>query len=405
MTFIGEAHDEGLPWLRLGLVWLAGAQQLLTLLAVPPVIPLIHRDLGLSETGIAILTGLPVLLFAAAAVPGSFLIARLGARRTVILGLGLSGVASGLRGLGPSTAVLFGMTFVMGVGIALFLPAILSLVSAWFPGRVGLATAVYVNGLLVGETLSASLTLPVVLPLVGGRWELSFAVWGLPLLLTGLLMAWLAPRAPDAAGTPHARWWPEWRRALTWRLGLLQGGSAAAYFGANTFLPDFLRLTGRAHLIGASLTMLNAGQLPASFVAVLVAARLVGRWDAFVIISVAALASLGVLLGGTWGPILGAGLLGFFFAFTLVLVRALPPTLADRTDVHRLSAGMFVIGYVYSFVVPLLGGAAWDLSHAPAAFFLPVAVGTLTVLGASLGLPRSPAAPSVKGSAGPRLGV
>src|SRR5206468_2873103 len=86
----------------------------------------------------------------------------------------------GLRGIGPSTAVLFGMTFMTGVGIAIFFPAIPFLVSSWFPEHIGLATATYVNGLLVGETLSASLTLPIVLPLVAGRWELSFVFWAMP---------------------------------------------------------------------------------------------------------------------------------------------------------------------------------------------------------------------------------
>lgn len=124
-------HGGESPWVRYALLWLVGVSQLLTLLAAPPVIPLIHRDLGLNETGIALLTDLPVLLFAAATVPGSLLIARVGACRALVIGLLLTGIASGLRGAGPSTPVLFGMTFFMGIGIAIFLPAIPSLISVW----------------------------------------------------------------------------------------------------------------------------------------------------------------------------------------------------------------------------------------------------------------------------------
>jgi CP family cyanate transporter-like MFS transporter len=340
----------------------------------------------LSETGVAILTTLPILLFAFAVIPGSLLITRFGACRVVIVGLLLT-TASGLRGLGPSIPALFGMTFVTGVGIAIGLPAIPALVSAWFPSRIGLATATYVNGLLVGETLSASLTLPVVLPLVAGYWELCFAFWAVPVLLTALLVAWLRPALPDASGDAQARWWPDWRLPATWRLGSLQGGSAAAYLGANTFLPDFLRLTGRQQLIGISLTALNAGQLPASFVALLLSSKLVGRRSSFLATGTAMLAGLAaLLLGRTWGVVLGASVLGFFLAFTPVLIRALPPAFAEGGDVHRLSAGMFAIGYVYSFVVPVLGGVVWDSSRVPAALFLPVAAGILTVLAASVGL-------------------
>jgi MFS transporter, CP family, cyanate transporter len=72
----------------------------LTVLAVPPVLPLIHREFALSERTIGALSGLPILLFGFAAIPGSLLIARLGARRAVIAGLLVVAVASAARGAG-----------------------------------------------------------------------------------------------------------------------------------------------------------------------------------------------------------------------------------------------------------------------------------------------------------------
>ena len=69
------------------LLWLAGNALRLTILAVPPVIPLIHDELNLSATQVGVLTGLPSMLFAFAAVPGSLLIARLGVRAALVVGL------------------------------------------------------------------------------------------------------------------------------------------------------------------------------------------------------------------------------------------------------------------------------------------------------------------------------
>ena len=120
------------PLPRLTLLWLAGIDLRLTILALPPVLPLIHRDLDLSEKLVAALTGLPVLLFAIVAIPGSLLIARIGARRALLTGLVLTAVGSAARGLGPSTPMLFAMTFVMGTGISIMQPALPSLVSEWF---------------------------------------------------------------------------------------------------------------------------------------------------------------------------------------------------------------------------------------------------------------------------------
>ena len=61
------------------LLWLAGNALRLTILAVPPVIPLIHLDLQLSKTQVGILSGIPMVLFAGAAIAGS-LLSRVSAR-------------------------------------------------------------------------------------------------------------------------------------------------------------------------------------------------------------------------------------------------------------------------------------------------------------------------------------
>src|SRR5579872_7177010 len=72
---------DGSPWTYFLLLWLAGSSLRFTLLAIPPLLPTIHRDLHLDEKTVGVLTALPVLLLATGAVFGSLLVARLGARR------------------------------------------------------------------------------------------------------------------------------------------------------------------------------------------------------------------------------------------------------------------------------------------------------------------------------------
>src|SRR5205085_1652987 len=108
----------------------------ITLLAVPPLIPLIHRDLPLDETAVAALLGLPVLLLAAAATLGSIIISRFDARRTVIFGMAMIGLSSALRGIGPSMPMLFAMTLVMGASVAIVQPALPALVYHWTPQHI-----------------------------------------------------------------------------------------------------------------------------------------------------------------------------------------------------------------------------------------------------------------------------
>jgi len=159
-------------WTALALLWLAGLGLRLTLLAVPPLIPIIHAELGLSETEIGTLGTLPSLLLAAAAIPGSLLIARFGATTALVVGLLLVGLGSAARGGANDIIVLYLTTMITSAGVAIMQPAMPPLVRAWVPERVPFATALYTNGLLVAETLAVALTIPIVLPLAGGSWRL-----------------------------------------------------------------------------------------------------------------------------------------------------------------------------------------------------------------------------------------
>ena len=187
---------------RLGLLWLAGIDMRLTLLAVPPVLAADPSGAATGREGRRRVVRPAVLLFGLVAIPGALLIARIGARRALLTGIVLIGASSALRGVGSSSLVLFAMTGVMGIGIAISQPTFAALVGQWFPHAVARATGFWSNGLLVGELLGASLTLPLVLPLVGS-WQAAFAVWSVPVLLSAALLGF---------GTPHLA-----SDAQTWR--------------------------------------------------------------------------------------------------------------------------------------------------------------------------------------------
>jgi CP family cyanate transporter-like MFS transporter len=360
------------------LLWLAGGCLRLTLLAVPPVIPLIHRDLALSETAIGTLGTLPSLLLAFAAIPGALLIARFGAQTALFLGLLLVGAGSAARGAADGVIGLYLATIVMSAGVAVMQPALPPLVRNWLPQRIGLATAVYTNGLLVSETVAVALTLPVIVPLVGGSWRLSFVVWSLPVIATALLVLAFAPRASREAAAPSGdfrRWWPDWRDPLIWRLALLLGCVNTDYFATNTFLPDYLTAQGRPDLISVALTALNICQLPASFLMLALAGKIALRHWPYVTIGLLNLASvLGIMfMPGLW-IVFWAGLLGCANAAGLILMLTLPPLLSRPAEIHRVAAAMFTISYPCAVVMSVIGGLAWDATAIPKIAFAPIAL-------------------------------
>jgi MFS transporter, CP family, cyanate transporter len=244
----------------------------------------------------------------------------------------------------------------------------------------GFATAVYANGLLAGEAVPAALTIPLVLPLVGGSWPWSFAAWSLPVLATALLMAAATPHDIPHPTPVAGRWWPDWRRPLTWQLGLLMGGTGGLYFSSNAFIPDYLHAIGRPDLVAACLGALNTAQLPSSFLLLFLVRPLTSTRTAFVAMPLCAVLGLaGLFAPADWLIVLGAGAIGFFGSFVLILTLALPPQLAARRDVPRLSAGMFAIGYGLTCTVPLIGGALWDATGVPASAFAAGGVSSLAV--------------------------
>jgi CP family cyanate transporter-like MFS transporter len=358
----------------LALLWLAGCALRLTILAVPPVIPRIHDDLALNATQIGVLTGLPSMLFAFAAVPGSLLIARLGVTTAMVVGLALNAIGGALRGAVPDVYWLYGMTIMMGAGVAIMQVTMPPAVRAWAPQRIGFATAIYTNGLIVGEILPVALMLPLVLPLVA-TWQWGFAFWSVPVAAIAALVLALAPRQAANGAAVRRRWWPDWRSPLIWRLGIMLGTVNAMYFTTNAFLPDYLTSHGQGGWISAALTGLNIGQLPASALLLMFASRLELRAWPYVVSGLICLAATAGIVFGS-GPVVvaSATLVGFAAAGILILALALPPLLAQPDDVHRVTAAMFTISYSCAVIVPILSGAAWDMSGVGALAFLPVAL-------------------------------
>jgi len=315
---------------QLALLWLAGIATRVTILAIPPVLPLIRDELHMTEAQVGFLVGLPVLMFALAAVPGSLLIARLGTSLTLISGIAVTALAGAARGGAGDIWQLAAATALMGFGIAIVQPTLPAIVREWMPRRIGLGTAVYSNGMLTAVMPAPILTIPLVLPLVGGSWRLDLVVWSIPVLATALLIALVRPHPAKeaAAATPATtRWWPDWRKPLTWLLGFTFGSNNAAYYGANAFLPDFLAGQGRADLVGPALGALNAAQFAASLVLLVIANRLLRRALPYLVFGPLTLAAFaGMVLASGYWVVAWAAVMGFASAVTYRAAALAEPT-------------------------------------------------------------------------------
>jgi CP family cyanate transporter-like MFS transporter len=354
-----------------------------TVLAVPPVISMIQRDLDLSGTEIGLLSGIPVIVFAVFAAPGSIVIARMGLRGALVCGLLIAAGGALLRAGVSNAWQLYLTSVLMSGGIAVMQPAMAAAVREWVPERSAFGTAVYTNGLILGEIIPVATMLSLVLPFFNDNWRPALGVWSAPLIATAVAVAMLAPKsAPKVLSGNAAGWLPQWNSRLNWRIGLTLASVTSTYFCLNGFVPGYLNGNGRQDLVSAALTAMNAGQVPASFVLLLIADRLQGkRWPLLALGALSSVCVVGIMFSASAWTVFWAGLAGFALGAALVLVFALAPLLCDSpNDVALTSAASFAISYGFAMLISFLSGVAWDLAGNVNAALIPILLGSLPIL-------------------------
>jgi MFS transporter, CP family, cyanate transporter len=270
-------------------------------------------------------------------------------------------------------------------------PGLPTLVREWLPSRIALGTVAYSSGMVIGATLPPVLTIPYVLPSVGGSWRLDLVLWAIPAILIAPAFYLLSPKGGDhdrhAPGTAiGGRWWPNWRNPLIWLIGLTFGSNNSPFFATNAFLGDYLASRGQADFLASALGWLNGAQIFALGVVVLMAHRMQRRaWPFLLFGPVMFAAFLGLLLvPSPLGIVVSCGLVGIATAVTMTATLALPPLLSAPGDVPSIAAGVFTVAYTCAIIIPTLCGALWDATGKPWTAFMPLCVCsvTLTVLGA-----------------------
>jgi len=385
---------------------LVGINLRTVILAVPPVLPQIAHDLSLTYTETGLLTSLPTLIMGGLALPAGLLAGRIGGRASVALGLTLLAAGTVLRAVAPAALPLYLFTALLSLGIAAGQTAMPVLARQWFPTRIGFVSALYSNGLILGEAIAAGITGPLILGAFGhDAWPASFVIWTLPVVITLALWLLLAPASPAlnprrrSSADPNSSskdTQPHQPRKAKPRvhplhIGVLLGCASLIFFGMNGWIASYNHALNRDSSTALTLFILNAAQLPVTLGMTLFAQQLAGRRWPFVTAGVVCCCAIVAwwLLPAGIEPF-SAALLGGGASFVFVLGIALPPLLAGRSEVARLTGITLTLTYGVAFIGPLLGGGFWDLFHIPALAFLPVlAAGVTLITLGSLLPPRS----------------
>ena len=346
-----------------------------SILGVPPVLSVIRSDLHLTYTEVGLLGGLPILAFGAAALPASAMVRRWGGYSVVAVGLAVAAVGELLRVVPGGVAPLFVGTALMGIGIALTQPGLPALFQRWFSGRVQTASVVLTLGITVGETVSASISRPVLYGLLHS-WQGTMVVWGL--LGISCLLIWILRVPRFQVGLSEGSAWELgtlFRSPRLWAVYICFGGQALVFFAANTWIPTSVAGGPHSALASLSLAVLNGVMVPVDVGLILLRRSFAtNRWFYIASGGVTLLGSAGWLGFGHQLPLLFAALMGIGVAMNFAGLLAYPPLVAGAGRVAPMSAAMLTIGYACAFCGPLLGGVAIDLGGGDSSPFIPIAV-------------------------------
>lgn len=268
----------------------------------------------------------------------------------------------------PDTLSLMIASAVMGFGVSMMQPALPALLPRWLePHHLALGSAIYMNGMLMGEFIGAGITLPVLMPLLDNSWRATLVAWSLPALLVAAAL--FLPKRDRARPVRKPAWLPDWHNPLTLRLGLLLGLSGSLFFGLNAYMANLLESQGQLDKLPEALFWYNLAQVAASLIMLKMARRWVGRREIIATLaSIALIGAIGAVVTSGWWSIISATLMSLVAGMLLILLVAIPPLVVSAAETGRLSAGTFLVGYTVAFVVPMTGGlvADWtgDARHA-----------------------------------------
>ena len=373
------------------LIILVGLNVRSPITSVSPLLAPIGEEFQLATSWLAVLTAIPVLLFAIASPLAPALLRGFGLERAVAALLIILALAVLLRPLG--TPPLFLTTVAIGICIAVLGILLPQLIRTYFPRRVGLWAGIYTTSFGVSAAAGAGFAVPV-LTMLDDSVRLALAAWGVPIAVAGIFACFLTVRLRSGGARMRVR---SDRKAGSTLLapGIFSvtgffGCQALIYFSLTSWLPTIYIARGMAPAdAGLLLAWMSIAGLPASLLAPTLASRRRLRTPLVIAIAVLAAAGLsGVIFGPTEWAGVAVALLGIAqsaaFGLAVALIVFAAPSVEVTAGFSAVAQGA---GYGFAALGPLLMGmlAQWGMPwHMTALMLLAVAGGQLVFgIGAS----------------------
>ena len=222
------------------------------------------QNLGIIQFGL--LTSIPVICFALAApLPSLRIFRKIKTEQLIVFALLALATATIFRTVG-SNSLLFALTVILGVSIAILNIVTPALVRRDYPKKITTVMPIYSAVLALMASLGAGLSIPIA-TYFGDNWKIGISVWAIPAVLVALIWIPLLRKAqpmPDA----HENYFKELLRSRkAWLVSLYMGVQSAMFYTQVAWMPKILidkdysaaqagALFGLSTLCGFALTLI-----------------------------------------------------------------------------------------------------------------------------------------------------
>lgn len=341
--------------------------------AMSPILEHITSEVPLDHLVLSVIGAAPPLVFGLSGLVAPIASRRLGLEGALLAATVLGGLGHLIRALAPDATVLLVGTVLalLGAGTSnVLLPPI---VKRYFPGRIGVVTALYVTVMSLGATVPPVVAVPVAD--VAG-WRFSLGMWALLAVIAAIPWVWqllfrgrhvenldTEARGIEAANAGIGR--RLFRSPIAWSMTLLFGVTSMEVYAMFAWLPSMAaELSGVAPAqAGVLLGIFALGGIPCALAIPVLVARLRSPSPLIVAGMVLFIAGLGGFLLAPraapllWTIFIALGPLVFPLVLTLINVKS-------RTQVGAVALSGFVqgIGYAIGALGPLVVGILRDAS-------------------------------------------
>lgn len=350
--------QQGLVLFILGIIFLSLTLRS-PLTAVGPVTEFIQNGLMMSTTLIGLLTTIPLLAFAVVSPFAPKVAKQIGTEATLLWSIVLLVGGIALRSGGSITLLIFG-TAIIGVAIAFGNVLLPSIIKDRFPLHVGLLTAVFSVVMNLSAALGAGIAYPVAAETSFG-WQGSLGVWAILGLLA--IVIWLPQlkhrKTEPIDATSEIVDNPSILKSpVTWSVTLMMALQSLIFYTTAAWLPAMLIEKGMSpDSAGYMLSFMQFAQLPMTFIAPILAAKMVNQRPLVWFFSVLYIIGFTGLLLDPNGAmtILWMILIGFAggtsFALTMMMFTLRTKTAMDAAELSGIAQS---IGYLLAAAGPVL---------------------------------------------------